>query len=124
MKMKLHFHSWKFALVIFVLLLSIAVFILKDLPSPTKLNSSQMPQSTQIFDRNNTLLYTIYANKNQTFIPLSEIPKNLQKATIAIEDRDFYYHGAVDFRGILRATISTLVYKKVQGGSTLTQQLV
>jgi membrane carboxypeptidase/penicillin-binding protein len=39
-------------------------FLLKDLPSPTKLTSSSLPQSTQIFDRNGTLLYTIYAMKN------------------------------------------------------------
>ncbi len=99
-------------------------FILRNLPSPTRLNSPTVPQSSQIFDRNDVLLYTIYGSKNQTFIPLTSIPKYLQYATIATEDRDFYRHGAIDIRGIVRAFYSTLFRKQLQGGSTLTQQLV
>lgn len=99
-------------------------FILKDLPLPTKLSSTSNPQSTLIYDRNEKLLYQIYGKKNQTFIPLSSVPKHIQQATIAIEDRNFYKHGAVDLKGIARATVSTLLKKQVQGGSTLTQQLV
>ena len=106
------------------LLIATYFFILKDLPLPTKLNSSNTPQSTQIFDRNQKLLYTIYSAKNQTFIPLSSIPKQMQQATIAIEDKDFYSHGAIDFRAIFRSLISIIVHKELQGGSTLTQQLV
>lgn len=100
------------------------IFILKDLPSPSGLKAEKQPQSTKIYDRNNILLYTIYADKNQTFIQLSSIPKNVQYATIAIEDKDFYKHGAVDLRGIIRAFYSTVFKKQIQGGSTLTQQLV
>ena len=99
-------------------------FILKDLPLPTKLSSISNPQSTLIFDRNGKLLYQIYDKKNQTFIPLSSIPKYMQQATIAIEDRSFYQHGAVDLKGITRAMISIVLKQQVQGGSTLTQQLV
>ena len=99
-------------------------FILKDLPLPTKLSSISNPQSTLIFDRNGKLLYQIYGKKNQTFIPLSSIPKYMQQATIAIEDRSFYQHGAVDLKGITRAMISIVLKQQVQGGSTLTQQLV
>jgi 1A family penicillin-binding protein len=100
-------------------------YILKDLPLPTKLNSSNAPQSTQIFDRNQKLLYSIYAAKNQNFVPLSEVPSYMQQATIAIEDKDFYKHGALDFRGILRSLLEDITHQaKVQGGSTLTQQLV
>lgn len=101
------------------------IFILKDLPSPTKLGSpSNNPQSSKIFDRNGDLLYTVYSNKNRTQIPLKDIPRALQEATIAIEDKDFYRHGAVDIRGITRAFISNISGKPTQGGSTLTQQLV
>ncbi len=100
-------------------------FILKDLPSPTRLgNPASNPQSSQIFDREGQLLYTVYANKNRTQIPLSEIPKHVQNASIAIEDKDFYHHGAVDFRGIARALFANVSGKPIQGGSTLTQQLV
>ncbi len=99
-------------------------YILRDLPSPSKLSSDQIPQSSQIFDRHGTLLYTIYGKRNQTFVPLNKIPKTVQQATIAIEDKDFYNHGAVDFRGVARAFIETVFHKQTQGGSTLTQQLV
>lgn len=99
-------------------------FILKDLPSPTRLQSSSLPQSTQIFDRHGAQLYTIYSQKNQTFIPLKKVPRVMQQTTIAIEDKDFYHHGAIDLRGIIRAFYSILVHKELQGGSTLTQQLV
>lgn len=117
--------KYAFILLPFFILVYVGYYyILRDLPSPTSLSSSEIPQSSQIFDRHGTLLYTIYARKNQTFIPLSTVPKNLLNATIAIEDKDFYHHGALDLRGILRAMISTLFHHQTQGGSTLTQQLV
>lgn len=58
------------------------------------------------------------------FVPLSQMPKGLQAATIAIEDKDFYKHGAVDLRGITRALYSIVFKQQLQGGSTITQQLV
>lgn len=100
------------------------VLVLKDLPWPTRLSSTSTPQSTQIFDRKGVLLYTIYRKKDQTFIPLSTIPKYMQEATIAIEDRNFYQHGAIDLRGITRALYAIVFHRQIQGGSTLTQQLV
>jgi len=99
-------------------------YILKDLPSPTRLSSPQNPQSSKIYDRSGNLLYTVYANKNRTQIPLKGIPKDVQNATIAIEDKDFYRHGAIDLRGIIRSIYAITVKKELQGGSTLTQQLV
>jgi penicillin-binding protein 1C len=99
-------------------------YILRDLPSPTKLSNTNIPQSTQIYDRNGVLLYTIYNKKNQTFLPLPTIPKTVQQAAIAIEDKDFYKHGPIDLRGIIRAFISTVFHRQIQGGSTITQQLV
>ncbi len=109
---------------IIAFLLLFYFFILKDLPFPTKLNSSATPQSTQIFDRGQKLIYTIYANKNQTFVSLSSVPKYLQQATIAIEDKDFYHHGAIDIKGIARSLFSIVFHHQIQGGSTITQQLV
>jgi penicillin-binding protein 1C len=100
------------------------IYILKDLPSPTRLSQNNASKASQIFDRNGELLFTFYGNKNQTFVPLTSIPKTVQEATISIEDRNFYSHGPIDIRGIARSAYSIIVYKKVQGGSTLTQQLV
>ena len=123
--------KWKPLLIILAILIVIAAalvlfyyIILKDLPSPTKLSNSTGSYSTQIYDRNGKLLYTFYGARNQTYVPLSKIPKDMQDATIAIEDRSFYTHGAIDFRGIARALYSIIFHKELQGGSTLTQQLV
>ena len=100
------------------------IFILRDLPSPTRLSSSNIPQSTQIFDRKGELLFTIYGQKNQTFVSLSTIPEHMQKATIAIEDKNFYQHGPIDIRGIARSVVAITLRNQIQGGSTITQQLV
>ena len=126
-KIKLRNFTIKEIIIVFLALLAISVFyflILKDLPLPTKLGSATNPQSTLIYDRKGKLLYNIYSNKNQIFIPISQIPKHMREATIAIEDRSFYSHGAVDLKGIARAAISIALKQQVQGGSTLTQQLV
>lgn len=99
-------------------------FIIKDIPKVTTIGQNDFPQSTNIFDRNGELLYTIYAQRNQIYVPLDKIPEDLQNATISIEDKDFYNHGAVDLRGIARALYVNTFTDKTQGGSTLTQQLV
>src|SRR5689334_4257675 len=90
-------------------------FILMDLPSPTHLSTNSLGQSTQIYDRNGTRLYTIYDNKNQTFVPLAKIPMTLRQATLVAEDKDFYRHGAIDLRGVARAFYATLFQKNLQG---------
>jgi 1A family penicillin-binding protein len=108
-----------------IIAIIIAVFmVLKDVPKATVIGNNSFPQSSRIYDRNGKLLYTFYAKKNQSFVPLKKIPKYLQEATISIEDKDFYKHGAIDVRGMLRAAYETLFHKTIQGGSTITQQLV
>ncbi|MCJ7740189.1 transglycosylase domain-containing protein [Candidatus Microgenomates bacterium] len=103
--------------------LLLATFI--NLPSPSKLISYEIPQTTKIFDRSGTLLYEVYMEQNRTLVKLSDIPLYLRQATIAIEDKDFYRHQGVSLvGGILRAVKETLFHQKLQGGSTITQQLV
>lgn len=99
--------------------------ILRDLPSPTKLGNSETPAATKIYDRNGTLLFDIYVGENRTPVTLSEIPKHLQQATISIEDKSFYQHGGINpVGGLLRAFIAFITKRKIQGGSTITQQLI
>jgi len=107
-----------------VLLVGFYFVILKDLPSPAKLSSAEAPQSTQILDRRGELLFNIYRERNSTFVPLSVVPKHMQQATLSIEDKSFYYHGAIDIKGITRAAYSIVFKQELQGGSTITQQLV
>lgn len=99
-------------------------YVLKDIPSTATIGSTNYPQSTKIYDRNGKLLYTIFTSRNQTYASFKQIPNYVKYATVALEDKDFYKHGAIDIRGITRAFISTVFKKEVQGGSTITQQLV
>lgn len=107
-----------------LLFLALSYYLFSDLPSPTKLSKGSFPVSTQILDRNGNLLYEIYSDQNRTPIKLQEIPPFVRQATIAIEDKDFYKHGGFDIKGILRAVYNIVFKKNLQGGSTITQQLV
>ena len=108
-----------------ILILFIAIwFFTRDLPSPKQLDKKEVPQTTKIYDRNQKLLYNIYTDQNRTLVSLNDIPDSLIKATIAIEDKDFYKHKGFDIYGIARATRKTVFEGSLQGGSTITQQLV
>ncbi len=63
-------------------------------------------------------------NQDRVLVRLSEVPKHLVQALIANEDRAFYSHHGFDLRGIARAAFSFVRGSGLQGGSTLTQQLV
>ena len=100
------------------------IFVIK-LPSPTDIGKLNYPLSTHMYDRNGKLLYEIYKDQNRTNTKLSDLPKYVYQATIAIEDKDFYNHSGVSLLGgILRAAKDTVLNKGLQGGSTITQQLV
>ena len=122
-KIKYFFVGCFFSLIFFFIPLT-AVIFLQELPSPQQLNFQQAPLTTKIFDRNGTLLYQIYAQQNRSLVPLSQIPKYLQEATIAIEDKNFYKNSGVDISAIIRAAIADFTGKPLQGGSTITQQLI
>jgi len=109
-----------------IFLLSFIFSIFYKLPTPDKLKNFQAtPLSTQILDRNGKLLYEIYHEQNRTPIKLKNLPLYVAKATIAIEDKDFYKHGGVSIvGGIVRAIKDMFLTQQVQGGSTITQQLI
>jgi len=122
-KIKYFFFGLLFSLIFFFIPLT-AIIFLQELPSPQQLSFQQVPLTTKIFDRNGTLLYQIYAQQNRTLVPLSQIPKYLQQATIAIEDKNFYNNSGIDIPAIIRAAIADFSGKPLQGGSTITQQLI
>lgn len=99
--------------------------LFKDLPSPQGIGSPEnFAVSTQIFDRNDQLLYEIYADENRTPIKLDDLPPYVYQASIAIEDKNFYNHFGFDITGIIRAARNSLMGDTLQGGSSITQQLV
>lgn len=112
-------------LALFILFGLIILFLIfRNLPSPAKLSSDEFPVSTQILDRHGQLLYEIYAEQNRTPILLADLPDYIKQATIAIEDKNFYRHHGFAWEGITRAVLNTIFKKNLQGGSTITQQLV
>ncbi|HKC14792.1 MAG TPA: transglycosylase domain-containing protein, partial [Patescibacteria group bacterium] len=70
-------------------------------------------------------LYDIYGDQNRTYVELKDIPKAIQEATIATEDKDFYRNQGFSVTGFLRGIfIDPILRRSFTGGSTLTQQLV
>lgn len=106
---------------IFLFFLLFAVFA-KDLPNPDKIVRRE-GFSTKILDRNGNLLYDLFSDQNRVPVTLDKIPDYLQKATVAIEDKDFYTHGGFDPLTPFRMLKNLVVLRRLTGGSTLTQQL-
>lgn len=107
----------------FVISLGVFAWFAKDLPSPGKLSQSS-GSSTVFYDRDGKVLYEMYKDKNRVPVVLKDTSLYLQKGTVAIEDKNFYKHKGISETGILRAFLSTALGRGMQGGSTITQQLI
>lgn len=112
-----------FSFIFFFLPVTFYIFV-ADLPKLSNLSTNHISKTTKILDRNGNLLFEIYANQNRTIVSLDQIPNRLREATIAIEDKDFYRHSGFDLRGIARALYVDVTKNDLQGGSTITQQLI
>jgi len=120
------------ALLLFIFILySYTSFIFitaRELPSPKKLTSADKALTTEFFDRNGKLLYRLYEGRNRTLVNLSDLPPYLISATIATEDKNFYYHPGVDPTAIIRAIFFNFKNHSqasgMEGASTITQQLI
>ncbi len=111
-------------IVFFAPLIIIITWLFWGIPLPTKLSSEKIPVSTKILDRNGNLIYEIYSEQRRTPIKLEDIPQYVIDATISIEDKDFYKHYGFSPTGMARALYKIVFKGKLQGGSTITQQLV
>lgn len=96
----------------------------KLLPSPEGLAKATPPLPTQILDSKGRLLFEVYQDKKSEPVKLSQVPDHFKKALIAVEDSKFYSHHGVDIKGLIRAAYQSLAKDNLQGGSTITQQLV
>lgn len=94
------------------------------LPNVNVLSEWRPYESTRLYDRNGTLIANIHGDEDRVVVPLKDISPNIQRAVMAIEDNRFYEHNGVDVRGTIRAASANFRGDDVQGGSTLTQQLV
>ena len=90
--------------------------------TPLKLRPLTVP--SKIVDSTGNLIYLVQNGEYRSPVPLSEVPPILTHAILDVEDHTFYQHGPLDLRSIMRALISDFQGNGLQGGSTITQQLV
>jgi penicillin-binding protein 1A len=97
----------------------------QGLPSVEQLKRGyEPPQVTRILARDGSLLANLFTER-RTVIPLAEVPDHAKLAFLAAEDASFYEHEGLDYFGMLRAMIANVrAGRTVQGGSTITQQVV
>ena len=97
-----------------------------SIPSIANFENRKLIESTKIYDRTgNVLLYDVHGTMRRTAVPLEDISPNLRNATIAIEDATFYEHRGFRPLSFFRAMgVNLWSGSFVQGGSTITQQVV
>ena len=94
-------------------------------PSIDTLKPIDRGETSVVYAANGSRLGYIQSDSIRTPVNLDEIPDKLQEATVAIEDENFYDHAGVDYSAVFRAAVKNVeAGKAVQGGSTITQQLV
>ena len=113
--------------VVFILLIGMFAYFRKDLPNIKDISGSNLGGSTTYYDSTGTqVLFQDYNAVKRIPVEGTQITPLMKDATIAIEDKNFYHEGAFDVKGIARAGYHDIFSngQGLQGGSTITQQLV
>ena len=99
----------------------------KDLPDYSQLKRYYPPSITRMYSADAKLIEE-YAREHRIFVPISAVPRSLVEAFVAAEDKNFYSHEGIDIMSIIRAAINNVSRimnnSRVEGGSTITQQVV
>ncbi|TVY02311.1 transglycosylase domain-containing protein [Cohnella terricola] len=120
---------WLFFILLFAAVIAVVGYLLVILNGQRILSANEnklnLDQASIVVDRNgNEIAKLAMAGGNREVVPVNEIPKLLQDAFVATEDKRFYEHGGVDFLGIGRALVKDVIARSaVEGASTITQQL-
>jgi len=98
---------------------------LRDLPDLRTIEDYSPPVASLVLDRHGRLIGEFYDEKRR-LVPIGEIPRHVQLAFVAAEDKHFFEHKGIDYTGILRAALANLRAggEIKQGASTITQQMV
>ncbi|MBI5470497.1 transglycosylase domain-containing protein [Candidatus Kaiserbacteria bacterium] len=101
------------------------------IPAINNFENRKISESTKIYDRTgNVVLYDVHGSVRRTAVPLTDVSPNIQRATISIEDADFYTHHGFRPAAFARAVLADILIHigikdgYTQGGSTITQQVV
>jgi len=112
-----------FAALLFVgIVAGIVASYSRNLPDINRMADYQPSRSTRVFARNGTQLANLF-RENRTWVSIGQIPVPVRNAFIATEDAHFYQHHGIDFAGIARAALADYRHQRLQGASTITQQL-
>lgn len=113
---------------VLLVIFSITILYLSTIKIPdiASIDQTKTTQSTKIYDKTGKiLLYDIFQNQKRTVIPFESISPYIKQSTLSIEDKDFYSHGGIKIRSIIRSILVNITSLSLsQGGSTITQQVV
>ncbi|MDR0774493.1 MAG: penicillin-binding protein 1A [Rickettsia sp.] len=129
--LKFFYIFFKLFIISGIIALSACIYLLyhysKDLPDYSQLADYHPPSVTRVYAQNGKLMEE-YALERRVFVPISSVPRSLIEAFISAEDKNFFEHPGVDVISIIRAAIfnisNILHHRRVEGGSTITQQVV
>ncbi len=103
-------------------------YFTRDLPEPEQIEAAEENfETTKIFNRTGeTLVYEVIDpfGGDRTWVTLDQVPEDLVCATVAIEDRNYWDNPGINLRGIGRAFWADIRGQQIQGGSSITQQLI
>lgn len=123
------FLKWSMRLAVLFFLLGVIgaggtlYYFSRDLPSLDALGTYAPSQATRIYSDDNNVIGEFYIEK-RVYVPISQMPKHLVQAILAVEDSRFYEHQGFDTIRIVRAAMTNLESGRIrQGASTITQQL-
>lgn len=109
----------------FLIIVGVFAYFRKDLPKLNDISGNNIGGSITYYDRTGqTVLWQDYDAVQRYPVEWDSISQYMKDATVAIEDKNFYNHGAVDVAGLTRAVVNNATGGTTQGGSTITQQLV
>jgi penicillin-binding protein 1A len=94
----------------------------QDLPDTAQLQKYEPPVMTRVHAGDGSILAE-YARERRLYLPSSAIPAMVKQAFISAEDKNFYTHGGIDPEGIARAVVILFQGRRMQGASTITQQV-
>lgn len=110
--------------VLFLIFMILLVWMFADIPSFKELENPDSKLATQVLADDGEILATFHI-ENRTFVNYEDLSPNIVHAAVATEDARFYRHSGIDFKGLARVLIKTLLLRDSSqgGGSTITQQL-
>ena len=110
--------------VLFLIFMVLIVWMFADIPSFKELENPESSLATQIIAQDGETLATFHI-ENRTFVTYDELSPNIVHAAVATEDARFYKHSGIDFKGLARVLVKTILMRNSSqgGGSTITQQL-